>query len=1151
MNFNKCQSCVNNEAELTKLHRERQVALEELSQCKADKEFVWSLWKRLQIANPDITQAINLVIQREKEKGEEKDKKILQILQNKDEQISSLKNNLNAYSIELNETTSIKQTLQNKILTLSQETEALKFRLQEFEEQNSLKRVEELNRINCNLTEEINNLQSLVKSQSEELVTLENENKELKKSLDELDPKLKRFESSYEQFEIKDKENVESLITLKEEVLRLRAEINNKAIELESCREELKELWNTHTQTTDHASQQSNLIKKLQNLQKDTESVINKQEDAYSQETNSWQQMYNELDNRYRLLMQSESDAQKELRRLKSTLSEKDFNLSSLHKQIKNLCSIVNYDNFAENNDEEVGICTDDLELQVKLLEEKLKEKNRLESEDDTEFPRANSAILEKRIKCLEEKLTNTEDMLSIKREELEELRQAHDRRKERLKSINSQYKLSKKQLKTYEQYEKDMKEQKNSFKALSRPSAASLRKENTKEVWNELGILRKENKNLIMERMNLQEKLDDYKVRGAQDAAALHELRVCLQQEKEELKFQIQQARLEVENRGPPPYLIKRIKDLEEESRSIKLQLDEQQVEVEQLREERNFLIEQSRIHKKEINKAKQEIAEKHIEFINVKKDLTVAQRTIKKLNRRRAMLSSSRNSIHKKQPLAALSRILDDQPTEDEWIDEYIEEQRPIRKEINQKPLKNKRSEDDFMKDKPIKEKQYRSRATSPVTVHEQRSDSKVQKQQTIALKQRISALNKQVSLLKQSRSAVQKSERDLRKQCEALKYDLSLTNQRLNSSKNAVDRLQCDLDRLRADKETLVLKLEEREGSVDESVNTEDMITKSEAEWAMQSARLRAANADITRQSCQIRKLKQELSDQSERSIAANEKNNRLERDLISKRKLLEEFRNKLNKAELQQESRARNSAETEAKIESLTELSSRQKVQIESLKQSLNAANKIRYEAEDKLNKVTNELDKKNRQLSDARKSKNELQTVVKDVENAAESHMKDLASQSESALSNAHRHLKTTENRLAQYQQFIKTFSNELLVSLYENRTALRRKEEDELKKSRKEDDGDEALDKAKKTAAGILNLSHSDLEEILTGNSDIESKESSLCFDSDPKLHEEMRKDQRWMRKVRKLLREKEFAFTLTQAFMEKVSEKCHLTALL
>lgn len=123
--------------------------------------------------------------------------------------------------------------------------------------------------------------------------------------------------------------------------------------------------------------------------------------------------MYNELDNRFR---QSESDMQKEIRRLKSSLSEKDFSLSSLHKQLRGLCSMTNYENLSDLNDDEMNdIRTEDLELQVKLLEEKLKEKNRLESEDDLVFPRIDSAILEKRTKCLEDKLTNTEDMLSIK----------------------------------------------------------------------------------------------------------------------------------------------------------------------------------------------------------------------------------------------------------------------------------------------------------------------------------------------------------------------------------------------------------------------------------------------------------------------------------------------------------------------------------------------------------------------------------------------------------------------------------------------------------------------------------------------------------------------------------------------------------------
>lgn len=31
---------------------------------QADKEFVWSLWKRLQVANPDLTQAVSLIVER-------------------------------------------------------------------------------------------------------------------------------------------------------------------------------------------------------------------------------------------------------------------------------------------------------------------------------------------------------------------------------------------------------------------------------------------------------------------------------------------------------------------------------------------------------------------------------------------------------------------------------------------------------------------------------------------------------------------------------------------------------------------------------------------------------------------------------------------------------------------------------------------------------------------------------------------------------------------------------------------------------------------------------------------------------------------------------------------------------------------------------
>jgi len=51
------------DGELNRLKRDYAVLQEELTQCKADKEFVWSLWKRLQVANPDISQAIGITLQ--------------------------------------------------------------------------------------------------------------------------------------------------------------------------------------------------------------------------------------------------------------------------------------------------------------------------------------------------------------------------------------------------------------------------------------------------------------------------------------------------------------------------------------------------------------------------------------------------------------------------------------------------------------------------------------------------------------------------------------------------------------------------------------------------------------------------------------------------------------------------------------------------------------------------------------------------------------------------------------------------------------------------------------------------------------------------------------------------------------------------------
>ena len=81
---------VNQQKAMEDLIAENRAILEELAQCKADKDFVWNLWRRLQSAQPEVTSVVSMVIAREKEKSEQKDKKVLEILQMKDEKIKEL-----------------------------------------------------------------------------------------------------------------------------------------------------------------------------------------------------------------------------------------------------------------------------------------------------------------------------------------------------------------------------------------------------------------------------------------------------------------------------------------------------------------------------------------------------------------------------------------------------------------------------------------------------------------------------------------------------------------------------------------------------------------------------------------------------------------------------------------------------------------------------------------------------------------------------------------------------------------------------------------------------------------------------------------------------------------------------------------------------
>jgi centlein len=63
---------------------------EELARCKADKEFVWSLWKQLQTNSPEISDAISLVVKRENAKRIKEHEELLERLESKENEIKEL-----------------------------------------------------------------------------------------------------------------------------------------------------------------------------------------------------------------------------------------------------------------------------------------------------------------------------------------------------------------------------------------------------------------------------------------------------------------------------------------------------------------------------------------------------------------------------------------------------------------------------------------------------------------------------------------------------------------------------------------------------------------------------------------------------------------------------------------------------------------------------------------------------------------------------------------------------------------------------------------------------------------------------------------------------------------------------------------------------
>uniref|UniRef100_A0A4W4HH82 Centlein, centrosomal protein n=1 Tax=Electrophorus electricus TaxID=8005 RepID=A0A4W4HH82_ELEEL len=234
---------------------------------QADKEFVWSLWKRLQVANPDLTQAVSLVVEREKQKAEAKDRKVLEILQAKDYKIQALEQVL-WHLLRMHQAV-VAQDIYFCLFFVSLSL-SLALPLQEREEEWGHVRsdLEESRRV---LEEQCSGLQgALQRAQEQQEESRRQE--AIKFTEQSLCPRCTNSDSLTEYLYVHS--------------------INSVACVCACVRSrELQELQGLYTQSVQHAGEQAELIQQLEGLNLDTQEVLHSQEQAHSTHTASYQQV--------------------------------------------------------------------------------------------------------------------------------------------------------------------------------------------------------------------------------------------------------------------------------------------------------------------------------------------------------------------------------------------------------------------------------------------------------------------------------------------------------------------------------------------------------------------------------------------------------------------------------------------------------------------------------------------------------------------------------------------------------------------------------------------------------------------------------------------------------------------------------------------
>ncbi|XP_057169454.1 centlein isoform X8 [Ursus arctos] len=1076
-------------------------------------------------------------------------------------------------------------------------------------------------------------------------------------------------------------------------------ELNQKDMDITLVRQELQELQNLYKQNSAHTAQQAELIQQLQVLNMDTQKVLRNQEDVHTAESISYQKLYNELHICFETTKSSEAMLRQSVVSLQDQLFQKEQENVKLKEKLQELQGApypLPQESDSEHSEQvsqrpslsSLETLMVSQKSEIEYLQEKLKVANEKLSESKStnrgsseksiwtntegkhkEPPVKRSRSLSpkssftdseelRNLRKAERKIENLEKALQLKSQENDELRGAHEKRKERLQMLQTNYRAVKEQLKQWEEGSGM-----THIRKIKRADPQQLRQEDSDAVWNELAYFKRENQELMIQKMNLQEELDKLKVRISVDKATIQELNTCMAEKREEQLCRygeddgVKKSTPEKNGKEMSEQTLQKVIELEDRLKSFEKGSRKIKEGNKKLMKENDFLksllkqqqedaegrekeLEQLQKGSKEVEKDK---AELQVKISELEREVTSLRRQVAEANGLRNENEERMNSVEKLQHSAdkaksevattevrsgqydckttttkvkfkaakkkcsvgryhtvlnhsikVMSNVFENL-SKDGWEDvsesssdseaqtsqnlgtiivETSQKISPIEDGGDQK--ESDQTEDSKMQGKEMVQiysntdgktpKNYfhyknakkptfhkkngniqkSSHTTVPTRVNREKwKNITAQKSSSniILLRERIVSLQQQNSVLQNAKKIAESSVKEYKEINEKLLQQQQVSDQRYQTSRQTIKKLNLDLAGLRREKEDLLRKLESSSEITSLAEEVSRVIVpriqvtslgpsrSMDLEMKQLQCKLKNATNELTKQSSNVKALKFELLAKEEHIKEMHEKMSRMERDITMKRHLIEDlkFRQKVN---LESNESINEMLESlEKKVKTLTEECSNKKVSIDSLKQRLSVAVKEKSQYEQMYQKTKEELEKKDVKLSLLVSKISETESAMAEIETAASKHLQGLALQSEQALEGAQKKLLLANEKVEEFTIFVKALVKELQSDVHEIRQQIR-----EFQKMRKNRDARKtSTHKVQTLAASILNISRSDLEEIMDTEDEMDIERTRIDAEN----------DREWLLYIQKLLEgQLPFASYLLEAVLEKINER-------